>query len=228
MSAPQNARARARAELTREIIESGREQLATVGPQALSLRAIARDLGMASSAVYRYVRNRDELLTALLLDAYGAMGTHAETAYDTAHRAGSDHRSTWIAVWDSVRAWSLDHHHEFALLYGTPVPDYAAPPETVDAASRTPMVLARILTDAAQRGRLATIHTAPTAVASNIRQLVGPQIPAGNLAALLNAWTLMIGTVTFELFGQYNGVISDNDTYYRHTAMKAADDVGLP
>ncbi|HUL46422.1 MAG TPA: helix-turn-helix domain-containing protein, partial [Steroidobacteraceae bacterium] len=80
MTATQTARARARAELTREIKSQARRQLAAEGAQRLSLRAVARDLGMASSALYRYFASRDDLLTALIIDAYGAIGESAERA----------------------------------------------------------------------------------------------------------------------------------------------------
>ena len=81
------ARARVRAELTREIVEAARRQLATDGAAGLSLRAVARELGMASSAVYRYFASRDELLTALIVDAYDAIGAAAEEAEAAVPRA---------------------------------------------------------------------------------------------------------------------------------------------
>src|SRR5215469_4392552 len=76
-SAPRTARERARAEITSEILDAGRRHLATDGASALSLRAIARELGMASSAVYRYVESRDDLLTRLIIDAYESLGAAA-------------------------------------------------------------------------------------------------------------------------------------------------------
>ncbi len=79
-SVPRTARERARAEITSEILEAGRRHLATDGAAALSLRAIARELGMASSAVYRYVASRDDLLTRLIIDAYNSLGAAAEAA----------------------------------------------------------------------------------------------------------------------------------------------------
>ena len=74
------ARERARASLTADIKEEARRQLATVGADALSLRAVARELGMVSSALYRYFPSKDDLLTALIIDAYNAVGEVAETA----------------------------------------------------------------------------------------------------------------------------------------------------
>src|SRR5580693_9793844 len=92
-SAPRTARERARAELTREIKEGARRQLAATGADGISLRAVARELGMASSAVYRYFPSRDDLLTALIIDAYDALGAAVESADSGQPR--SDLRGRW-------------------------------------------------------------------------------------------------------------------------------------
>ncbi len=75
MNAGRTARERVRAELIREITEIARRQLATEGAAGLSLRAVAREMGMVSSAIYRYFPNRDDLLTTLIIDGYNAVGT---------------------------------------------------------------------------------------------------------------------------------------------------------
>src|SRR5579859_6882260 len=117
--APRTARERARAELTREIKEEARRQLAEVGANGLSLRAVARELGMVSSALYRYYPSRDDLLTALIIDAYNALGDAAERAI--AATAGPSARQ-WLAACHAVRGWAVSRPHEYALIYGSPVP----------------------------------------------------------------------------------------------------------
>src|SRR5512141_3253049 len=110
------ARDRARAELTDEIKAVARRQLAEHGSAALSLRAVAREVGMVSSAVYRYFPSRDDLLTALIIDAYDAVGEQAEGA-----EAMAPDRSVvtrWLQVTEAVRAWALANAHEYALIYG--------------------------------------------------------------------------------------------------------------
>src|ERR1700756_1738163 len=114
------ARERARAELTREIKEEARRQLAEVGAHGLSLRAVARELGMVSSALYRYFPSRDDLLTALIIDAYDAIGSAAEAAI--AASAGAPARERWAAACRAIRAWAVANPHEYALIYGSPVP----------------------------------------------------------------------------------------------------------
>src|SRR5689334_9606890 len=110
MGAP-GVRARVRAELTREIAEVARQHLASDGAAALSLRAVARELGMASSAVYRYFPSRDDLLTALIVDAYNALGDAAEQA--DAERPRSDLLGRWQAACAAVRTWAIAHPHEY-------------------------------------------------------------------------------------------------------------------
>jgi AcrR family transcriptional regulator len=144
--AGQGARARARKQITREIKEEARRQLAAEGAQRLSLRAVARELGMVSSALYRYFPSRDDLLTALIIDAYDALGLSAESA--AAPRPGAGVRDRWLACCHAVRDWAIAHPHEYALIYGSPVPGYQAPQETVAHAARVAVVFGGLLTDA--------------------------------------------------------------------------------
>ncbi|NUL30281.1 helix-turn-helix transcriptional regulator, partial [Streptomyces lunaelactis] len=106
MTTIRGARERARIEVTAAIKDEARKQLAAEGAAKLSLRAVARELGMVSSALYRYFPSRDELLTALIVDAYDAVGAAAETALAAAPDP-LDHPARWTAiirVLDSLRA----------------------------------------------------------------------------------------------------------------------------
>jgi AcrR family transcriptional regulator len=161
MPAASSIRARVRAEMTAEIKATARRHLETDGAN-LSLRAVARDMGMVSSAVYRYFASRDELLTALIVDAYNALGETVEAA-DAAVADRSQLRQRWMATARAVREWALAHQAEYALLFGSPVPGYAAPDDTIAAAARTPVVLLRILADGAAAGTLAVPAEPPEA-----------------------------------------------------------------
>ncbi len=170
-SAPTTARARARAELTTEIKQAARRQLAEQGAAALSLRAVARELGMVSSAVYRYFPSRDELLTALIVDAYDALGAEVEQTEATTRDAGVAVR--WGHVARAVRAWAIAHPNEYALIYGSPVPGYAAPVDTVEPAARPALALLRLLVDGVARGEIDTTPTGalPRPVKSDLAAL---------------------------------------------------------
>jgi AcrR family transcriptional regulator len=207
-SAPRTARERARAEITAEILKAARGYLATDGAPALSLRAIARDLGMASSALYRYFSSRDELLTRLIIDAYDSLGAAAEAREAAVDR--SDLAGRLAAVCAAVRAWALAHPNEYALIYGSPVPGYVAPADTVRPASRVTALLLRIIAEAALAGRIATADTGDVAAAvAPIRSYLPPAVPAPFVQRALMVWTNLFGVVSFELYGQLHNVVGE-------------------
>src|SRR5262245_15368360 len=196
-NASQTARQRARAELTREIKEAARRQLAETGAPQLSLRAVARELGMVSSALYRYFPSRDDLLTALIIDAYDSLGERAEAAH--AAVAGADPTRRWVAVCEAVRGWAQAHPHEYALIYGTPVPGYSAPRTTVPAASRVGLLLIGIVRDAHRLQMLEVPLLADELVPEAVRMAgdFAPDLPPGAVAALVAAWAQLYGLVGF-------------------------------
>ncbi|MFC4693630.1 MULTISPECIES: TetR/AcrR family transcriptional regulator [Geodermatophilus] len=221
------ARQRVRAELTAEITEAARRQLAEVGAAGLSLRAVARELGMASSAVYRYFPSRDDLLTRLIIDGYDALGEAAEAADDPA--AAPERR--WAAVCAAVRDRARAHPHEWALLYGSPVPGYSAPRDTVPAASRVGVVLGRVLADAARAGRLHGYGGRVPGLLGDVAvEILGQDAPgiddAVRVRALL-AWSALYGTVSFELFGHLTGSVEDADAYFARAVAELGALIGL-
>ena len=220
------ARERAREELTREIKEEARRQLAEAGAGGLSLRAVARELGMVSSALYRYYANRDELLTALIIDAYDAIGEAAERALA---RPGGTARDRWIAACHAIRDWARAHPHEYALIYGSPVPGYTAPEETIPPAARVGVVLIGIARDAhrglglARPGLPAELRPEAERMAADL----APDLPSATVVALVAAWAQLFGLVGFEVFGQFNRVVEDRATFFRHAVDQLAHAVGL-
>lgn len=230
-SAPRTARAIAREQLTRAILDSARRQLAETGPNQVSLRAVARDLGMASSAVYRYFSSRDELLTALIIEAYDELGATVEQA-----DAGVSRRVSYALRWEeacnAIRGWAIAHPHDYALLYGSPVPGYTAPVDTVTPASRVTRVLIGIIIDAAVAG----VHPAgpQTPVSrrlhgaiSGLREFSEGALDDASVLALLRAWSVVIGTLTLELFGHIVGAVDDYEAYFDHVVKQLAVDLGL-
>ena len=229
MAAIRTARERAREELTREIKAEARRQLGVEGAQKLSLRAVARELGMVSSALYRYFPSRDDLLTALIIDAYNALGERVERAVAAVPEA--DTRARWSALCHAARAWALASPHEYALVYGTPVPGYTAPQETVGPAVRVPLVLVALLGDTVGRFEL---EAAPRALRGPVAQqmadlaaLVAPALNPVLLARGLAAWAQVFGLISFELFGQFVGVADPADGLFAYSVEDLADHLGL-
>jgi AcrR family transcriptional regulator len=234
-SIPRTARERARAEITREILDVALRHLATEGAPALSLRAIARDLGMASSAVYRYVASRDELLTRLIVDAYNSLGDAAETAEARADR--SDLLGRWSAICIAVRSWAIANSNRYTLIYGSPVPGYVAPPDTVAPASRVAALLTRILLDATANGRLPaeirsdSVSPAASNALAPLREFIGPNASDALIQRGMMAWTGLYGAVSFELFGQLHNVIGEEpgerEAWFSECIRRWAMQVGI-
>lgn len=230
---PRTARQIARAEMTRSITDAARAQLAEVGASGLSLRAVARDLGVASSALYRYFASRDDLLTALIIDAYDAIGGVAEAAAADAATQGAPGGRRWLAVCRAVRAWAVEHPNEWALVYGSPVPGYAAPEDTIAPASRIGRVLAEVVTDAVTAGEVAApAHPLPEPrlVAPGVVDQIGglPDAPHDDVVERsLVLWIALVGTVSFELFGHLTNVVTDYGAYFDRAMAVAAEGVGL-
>lgn len=220
--APRTARAVARVELTRAILDSARDQLGQVGPAQLSVRAVARDLGMASSAVYRYFPSRDELLTALLEQAYNELGAVAEEA-DAAIEDRTDLLLRWLTLGRSVRGWAVAHPHDYALLFGSPVPGYHAPQSTIQPATRVTGVLAALLRDIhAARNAAPAQPPLPPQVQRSItvlHEFVGLEVDSHLVLAGLSAWSGLVGAISLELFGHLVNAVADHDPYFEQLLL---------
>jgi AcrR family transcriptional regulator len=232
VNASRTARERVRAELTREITETARRHLATEGATGLSLRAVAREMGMVSSAVYRYFPSRDDLLTAVIIDGYNAIGAAVEQADGACRR--DDHHGRWLAACRAVRAWALAHPHEYSLVYGSPVPGYQAPEQTIGPASRVAAVLGKIVSDAQAGGALDPPAPCPAPPgsfapdAARLRKSVLHEVPDEVIALALATWASVFGLVSFELFGQFENVVTDRSGYFDHAVTCLGRVIGIP
>ncbi|MFJ8233653.1 TetR/AcrR family transcriptional regulator [Streptomyces sp. NPDC094448] len=228
MTTIRGARDRARAEVTAAIKDAARRQVASEGATKLSLRAVARELGMVSSALYRYFPSRDELLTALIIDAYDALGEAAESALAAAP-ATAVPTDRWAAVCTAVRVWALAHPHEYALIYGSPVPGYTAPQDTVGPAARVGAVMISILRDARSTGRLALppLDASLAAEGDRLAADLAPDLPPAVVVALVAAWAQLFGLLSFEVFGQFNGIVDERDAFYARAVDRLGYEAGL-
>ena len=230
-TAPRTARARARAELTQEILTTARGHLGVQGAAGLSLRAVARDLGMVSSAVYRYFPSRDDLLTHLIIDAYNSLGDAVDVAEGAVAR--EDHADRWMALAHACRGWALGHPQEWALIYGSPVPGYAAPQDTVAPGTRVSITMTTILIEAFARGSWpadADAQDVPPEVSlalGPLREFIGTPIPDSLLIGGVMARTQLFGHISLELDGQYTNSVTDLDAFFDHIMRVTAQGLGL-
>lgn len=233
MTATPTRRDRRRADTRARILDAARSRLAREGAAGLSLRAVARDLGVGVSSLYRYVSGRDDLITELLVEAFDAQADAVASA--TARR-----RDPVLAIHaglDAYRRWSLEHPTEFALAYGTPVPGYRAPVDrTIPAAVRVGGTLLELLAAAKDAGRLDTGPALARASALSPAERAGLAAlvarrgydvdpPLMSLAADL--LVAVHGFVVMEVFGQLRPLAPKPDAAFRRTVDDALERIGL-
>jgi AcrR family transcriptional regulator len=233
MSAPRTARERVREEVTSEILAVARAHLAQDGAAALSLRSIARQLEMAPSALYRYFSSRDALLSALILEAYESLADEAEEASARVFARPGGDAERWVAVPRAMRTWALGHPHEWALIFGTPVPGYRAPEDTVVPYARLAGALVRPMVEAKRADRL-RMDVLPMEIDNGLRDAVAPvtdglfaDMPPRQVVLALQAWSTLIGVISLELFGHWRNTILEPELFFDATIAGAAVVIGL-
>ena len=221
------ARARARAEVRAAIMAAAAKRVAEDGAIELSLRAVARDVGMVSSAVYRYFASRDELLTALIIEAYDSLGEHTEAAI--AASRGRPAGVRWVDAALAIRAWALAHRNDYALIYGTPVPGYAAPDDTVASGTRVSRALVGIVREANEVEPVPDRPIEPSLRTSfaSLREEIDLDVDDATTLAIITAWSQLFGLLSFELFGQTRNFVDDDEALFRAAATAMAAAIGL-
>lgn len=209
------SRAEAKDATRRRLLDAALDVLREQGAPALSLRDVARRAGVVPSAVYRHVASREELITQLVLAAYGSLAEALEEAVT----AGP---ATWATAASALRRWALAHPHEFQLIYGTPVPGYRAPRETIPAAARVAAVFLGLEDAAGPGGR------APSAPLR--AQLAVPAEGLGTdpavLARVLADLAQLVGLLTLELGGHLVGTADPADLLWEDVLARRAGATG--
>ena len=233
MTGPQSARDRARQTLTDQVLGIARRQLAVDGVSGLSVRSVAREMGMVSSAVYRYVPNRDTLLAMVAATVHDAVGETAERADRAAAAAGGDAGARWLAVSRAVRTWAQNHPHEFELIFGTlPVARQDQDPSEVRAVRLWRVVLA--VMEAAviagvlipSRHRLAVDGVLDPRLQPLFGEAGRPPFedaPVRSIALMSG----LIGAITVELHGHHARFAHDVDALFDLVIAAVADGAGL-
>jgi AcrR family transcriptional regulator len=193
----QGPRARYRQQVRDEVQALAWEQIGQAGPSALSLKAIATQMGMTAPALYRYYGSRDELLTQLILSTYQDLAEMIEAAAEGETTPAA--RLTAIAR--ALRQWAVAHPHRYLLLYGTPVPGYHAPTEATVLAQR---IFAPILAGFAA---LPNDHT-------------GKPMQRNAFERSVLLWTRLHGVLSLQLAGHFDGMDIDADQLYEEEVQR--------
>ncbi|APU22609.1 TetR/AcrR family transcriptional regulator [Actinoalloteichus sp. GBA129-24] len=188
-------RLRYRAQVREEIKDHARQQIAAAGTSALSLNAIAKQMGLSGPALYRYYAGRDELITELIRDAYRSL---ADAVHQTAATQGADPR----ALAHALRRWALADPHRYLLIYGTPIPGYHAPADTTAISGKIMTVLLDAYVTLPRRP--------PTPLAIHLHDhrhwAAGHSASPEVLHRALTFWTRLHGVLSLELAGHFTAM----------------------
>ncbi|GGS65899.1 TetR/AcrR family transcriptional regulator [Nonomuraea spiralis] len=193
-TAQQTPRERYRAQVRAEIKDHAWQQIATTGASALSLNAIAKQMGMSGPALYRYYANRDELITELIRDAYRSLA-------DTLRSAAAPGADLGVLA-HAVRGWALEDPQRYLLIYGTPVPGYHAP-DDITAISAQIMAL---LLDAGSAAPLRPATPFGRHLEDHRDWAAGHPAPPEVLHRALSFWTRVHGVLSLELAGHFTAM----------------------
>jgi AcrR family transcriptional regulator len=231
-------RDRARAATLAEIKDTARQLLVRDGVEGLSLRAIARDMGMTAPALYRYFASREELLADLIADLYDELSDAMEVARD-AQPAG-DVPARLQTVSREFRRWALAHPHEFGLLFGSPIEgvgDHGDPDHEEtrlhQAGSRFGGVFAALL------AQLYETRPFPVPRDEEIDPALREELaawcggfpvsmPVGVAAVLMSCWIRIYGLVCMEVFGHLKFAVSDAEPIFETELRDLARLLGVP
>ncbi len=198
-----------------EIKQAALEQIAREGASSLSIRGIGRAIGMSPAGLYRYYDSLDSLLTELIADAYNDLAD----AVDAAVSGPGTVSDRLVAGMLAYRGWCVEHRNQFLLIFGTPVPGYAAPEEgpTVEATRRIGAAFFALVHEGWRSGAL-DLPVAPrraTPAEMQFLEGVAPEFPASWLPAFVGAWAHFHGMVTLEILGQLDWIYPDASLFYR-------------
>ena len=210
-------RERLRATTIVEIKDAALDQIAREGAPSLSLRGVARSIGMSPAGLYRYYDGRDALLTDLLTDAYADLADAVEEAIASAGGSAADRFAAGVRRY---RTWAVDDPHRFLLIFGTPIPGYAAPEDgpTVEANRRMGQAFLALAAEAIADGTLGvTSGRPPTTGEEAFAAEIAPHLalPPEAIGALLGTWAHWHGLVALEVTGQFDWIYAgDADAFF--------------
>ncbi|MBD3225514.1 MAG: TetR family transcriptional regulator [Caldithrix sp.] len=220
-------------DITREEIKNtARQLMAEKGTAGLSIRAIARKMEMTASALYHYYASLNDLITALIEDAFTQLADTVEAASKNPALTTSTERFTAVA--HAYREWALNHPIDFQLLYGNPIPDYSQPTGiTYPPARRSFLVTARIFTAAIKSGEIdlpLKYRDLPPSLEKSLLDLTqvdGHDLPLPALYLAATAWVKIHGHIMLELFNLIQPVIADVDDFFQYEVKNFIQNIGL-
>jgi AcrR family transcriptional regulator len=206
-------RERIRSETIEEIKTTAWNQIGEDGAASLSLRAIAREMGMTAPGLYRYYKDRDALVTALLVDAFASFTSNMEVARD-AYGPG-DHVNRFRAICKEYFQWAAENPQKYMLLFGTPIQGYMFAEELGPVAQRSFLVLQGVIGEAHAAGKISGEVAAlrlPTGLKSQYEALKQMGMPYSGVVTqlALSVWSMVHGMSSLFLYNYLGGFLQGN------------------
>jgi AcrR family transcriptional regulator len=208
-----------------EIKNRARQQMAEQGHVGLSLSAIARGMELTTPAMYRYYASRDDLISALIVDAYNSFADALDAASKSLPERTYASRLTAVCL--AYRDWAIAHKTDFGLIYGTPIPGYEGPPETSAAAQRGALVLTDLFAAAVKEDAM-PLAAIPDQLARSIRETIqGYEGPPEIVYRFLSGWARLHGMVMLEVYNQTAFILRDTEGFYRQEVAELVATSGI-
>jgi AcrR family transcriptional regulator len=229
---PKREFARQRSETIPQIKAVARGQMSEHGTAGLSLRAIARELGVTAPAIYNYFPRLEDLLTALIVDAFADLAEAMEAA-EAAEPADRPYDKI-LALCLAYRAWAMAHPTDFQLIGGNPIPGYHAPEEVTIPLARRPFLgMFRWFIRAHASGELiipAEYESVPPAMAAGVaawQQASGIEVADALMGLLMSGWARIYGLTALEMYGHLQPLVGDPAALYRYEMTAFLKQLGL-
>jgi AcrR family transcriptional regulator len=232
---PPTRRERLRDATLLEIKEAARRHLRAHGPTGISLRAIARDIGMTAPALYRYYSSLDDLVSAMIESFTDELSDTMEAARD--ELPADDIGGRLVTVTRTFRRWALDHRAEFTLVFGAPVPAFGTSPQTgfPAAGGRFAGIFFTLFTELWRRQPFAvpSDEEIPTRLRSQLRSFAAScgaddaGLPLGVIRMYAASWVKLYGLVTMEVFGHVQFLLHDAEALFEAELMDLGMAVGV-
>ena len=211
---------------------TARQLMADNGTAGLSLRAIARAMGMTAPALYHYFASLDDLITALIVDAFTGHAAFVRQARDASAAQGCAYTQQIFAAAIAYRAWALKNTVDFQLIYGNPIPGYTAPQETTTPAARSMgTIFMETVSKAVQAGEFqlaAAYQRVPSTVQAHYQHKFGMDGATIQLFHAMNqAWSMMHGIVVLEVYNHAAPVVGDTTAFYEQALRNQLYSMGL-
>lgn len=219
-------------DLRQRIKAAARDQMAAYGTAGLTLRGIARALSITAPAIYNYYPRLEDLITALIVDAF----TDLAEAMEAAEAAEPFDRpfAKILALCLAYRQWAMAHPTDFQLIGGNPIPGYHAPEEITLPLARRPFLgLFRWFIRVHQTGEIiipAEYTSVPPSMAAGVAawcQMSGLDVPDPLMGLLMSGWARMYGLTALEMYGHLQPLVGDPAAMYRYEMIAFLEQLGL-